>query len=151
MEQSLNRVAFSATVHCLTGCAIGEVLGMIIGTALGWGGLPDAEASYLHVDPRLPIGRYSMTFSAVPADAFWSVSVYNAAGYFEPGPTGITNVNSVMGTKNDDGTTTIHLGDFADGVPNRIPLPAGWNLLIRLYRPRLKELADWSVPEILPA
>ena len=32
----LNRVAFSATVHCLTGCAIGEVLGMIIGTALGW-------------------------------------------------------------------------------------------------------------------
>lgn len=36
-EPSLNRVAFSATVHCLTGCAIGEVLGMIIGTALGWG------------------------------------------------------------------------------------------------------------------
>ena len=35
--RSLNRVAFSATVHCLTGCAIGEVLGMIIGTALGWG------------------------------------------------------------------------------------------------------------------
>ena len=34
---SLNRVAFLATVHCLTGCAIGEVLGMIIGTALGWG------------------------------------------------------------------------------------------------------------------
>jgi hypothetical protein len=32
---SLNRVALSATVHCLTGCAIGEVLGMIIGTALG--------------------------------------------------------------------------------------------------------------------
>ncbi|HZB26619.1 MAG TPA: DUF4396 domain-containing protein [Vicinamibacterales bacterium] len=36
-EESLNRIAFSATVHCLTGCAIGEVLGMIIGTALGWG------------------------------------------------------------------------------------------------------------------
>jgi hypothetical protein len=35
-ERSLNRVAFAATVHCLTGCAIGEVLGMIIGTALGW-------------------------------------------------------------------------------------------------------------------
>ena len=36
---SLNRVAFSATVHCLTGCAIGEVLGMVIGTALGWSDL----------------------------------------------------------------------------------------------------------------
>jgi hypothetical protein len=34
--RSLNRLALSATVHCLTGCAIGEVLGMIIGTALGW-------------------------------------------------------------------------------------------------------------------
>jgi hypothetical protein len=34
--QSLSRLAFSATVHCLTGCAIGEVLGMVIGTAFGW-------------------------------------------------------------------------------------------------------------------
>ena len=37
---SLNRLAFSATWHCLTGCAIGEVLGLAIGTALGWGNLP---------------------------------------------------------------------------------------------------------------
>ena len=36
---SLNRVALSATVHCLTGCAIGEVLGMVIGTALGFSDL----------------------------------------------------------------------------------------------------------------
>lgn len=35
--QSLNRIAFAATVHCLTGCAIGEIAGMVIGTALGWG------------------------------------------------------------------------------------------------------------------
>ena len=34
---SLNSLAFSATVHCLTGCAIGEVLGLIIADALGWG------------------------------------------------------------------------------------------------------------------
>ena len=36
-EQSLNRLAASATTHCLTGCAIGEILGVAIGTALGWG------------------------------------------------------------------------------------------------------------------
>jgi hypothetical protein len=35
--QSLNRLAFSATVHCLTGCAIGEVLGMVLATWWGWG------------------------------------------------------------------------------------------------------------------
>jgi hypothetical protein len=34
---ALNRTAISATLHCLTGCAIGEVAGLVIGTALGWG------------------------------------------------------------------------------------------------------------------
>ena len=37
--RALDAVAFSATLHCLTGCAIGEVLGLIIGTALGWSDL----------------------------------------------------------------------------------------------------------------
>jgi hypothetical protein len=39
-QPSLNRLAASATTHCLTGCAIGEVLGVAIGTALGWGNAP---------------------------------------------------------------------------------------------------------------
>jgi hypothetical protein len=37
---TLNRTAFQATTHCLTGCAIGEVLGLVISTALGWHDLP---------------------------------------------------------------------------------------------------------------
>ena len=37
--ESLDRTALTATLHCLTGCAIGEVLGMVIGTALGWSNL----------------------------------------------------------------------------------------------------------------
>src|SRR4051794_2049137 len=37
MTGSLNRLALAATVHCLTGCAIGEVLGMVLATAFGWG------------------------------------------------------------------------------------------------------------------
>ncbi|MBF9197794.1 DUF4396 domain-containing protein [Microvirga terrestris] len=36
-KDGLNRTALSATVHCLTGCAIGEILGLVIGTALSWG------------------------------------------------------------------------------------------------------------------
>ena len=35
-SSSLNATAWSATLHCLTGCAIGEVAGMVIGSALGW-------------------------------------------------------------------------------------------------------------------
>jgi hypothetical protein len=39
-QQGLTRLAAVATAHCLTGCAIGEVAGLAIGTALGWGNLP---------------------------------------------------------------------------------------------------------------
>ena len=46
-EASLNRLAFAATVHCLTGCAIGEVLGMVIGTALSWRNLPTVVLSVI--------------------------------------------------------------------------------------------------------
>jgi hypothetical protein len=37
---SLNHTALMATLHCLTGCTIGEVAGMVLGTALGWGNWP---------------------------------------------------------------------------------------------------------------
>src|ERR687885_616945 len=36
-SKDLNRLAFKATTHCLTGCAIGEFLGMAVATAFGWG------------------------------------------------------------------------------------------------------------------
>jgi hypothetical protein len=38
-DKGTNAMALSATLHCLTGCAIGEILGLMIGTALGWGNL----------------------------------------------------------------------------------------------------------------
>jgi hypothetical protein len=43
--QPLNRLALSATVHCLTGCAIGEVLGMILSTWWGWGSVASIALS----------------------------------------------------------------------------------------------------------
>jgi uncharacterized protein DUF4396 len=42
---SLNRLSLSATLHCLTGCSIGEVLGMVIGTVFGWGNLATIVAA----------------------------------------------------------------------------------------------------------
>jgi hypothetical protein len=45
--RSLTRLAVSATLHCLTGCAIGEVLGMVIGTVLGWGNWPTVALAVL--------------------------------------------------------------------------------------------------------
>ena len=45
--RALDAMALSATLHCLTGCAIGEILGVIIGTALGWGNLPTIALAIL--------------------------------------------------------------------------------------------------------
>jgi hypothetical protein len=45
--QSLNKIAFSATLHCLTGCAIGEILGMVISTYFGWSTMPSIMLSVL--------------------------------------------------------------------------------------------------------
>jgi hypothetical protein len=39
-HESLNRTALVATLHCLSGCALGEVAGLVIGSALGWGNGP---------------------------------------------------------------------------------------------------------------
>lgn len=45
MGSSLNKITASATLHCLTGCAIGEIFGMIISTARGWAAAPSIAIS----------------------------------------------------------------------------------------------------------
>ena len=121
----------------------------LIGTAAGWGGLPSSEASYIGVDPRLPVGSYELTVGDVPVDGFWSISVYNAAGFFEPNEQGAYTVNNITGVRGDDGTITVRFGDHPAGLPNVLPITEGWNYLVRLYRPR-PEIADgsWSFPTI---
>jgi hypothetical protein len=68
---ALTRVAISATLHCLTGCAIGEVLGMLIGTALGLSTLATVGLSvalafvFGYGLTSLPLLRAGMALSAV--------------------------------------------------------------------------------------
>ena len=102
----------------------------LIATAAGWGGLPDQEASYIGVEPKLPIGEYELTVRDVPVDGFWSISVYNADGYFEPNDRNAYSINSITATPNDDGSVTVHFGGAHD-QPNMIPIMDGWNYLVR--------------------
>jgi hypothetical protein len=121
----------------------------LLGTAAGWGGLPTSEATYIGVNPGLPVGRYELHVGDVPVDGFWSVSVYNSAGYFEPNPAGVYSVNSVTGVRDEDGSITVRFGDHGEGASNAIPITDGWNYLVRLYQPR-PEILDgtWTFPSI---
>jgi hypothetical protein len=122
-------------------------------TAAGWGGNPDKDATYLGVTPADNDGRtiYKLDVGAVPVDGFWSVSVYNAAGYFEKNPKDSYSVNSVTAEKGSGGSVAIRFGGCDGGVPNCIPVMKGWNYTVRLYRPRAEVLdGSWKFPEPQP-
>jgi hypothetical protein len=116
----------------------------LVGTAAGWGGLPDREARYIGVEPRRPVGEYELTVRDVPVDGFWSISVYNADGFFEPNERDAYSINNLTATPNDDGSVTVRFG--GDG-PNSLPITDGWNYTVRLYLPRAEILdGSWTFP-----
>lgn len=121
----------------------------LVGTAAGWGGLPESEAYYVNLSPGLPVGEYRMVFRDVPVDAFWSVSLYDAAGFFEPAAAGGVSVNSVTAVPEADGSVVVHFGGCGDGRPNCLALMEGWNAVVRLYRPHAEILdGRWTVPPV---
>ena len=119
----------------------------LIGTAGGFGGLPEREAYYvIRADP-LPVGRYVLTVRDVPVDAFWSISVYNRDGYFDPNEFDSYSVNSVTSRRADDGSVTVVFGPGPDGADNFLYVTEGWNYVARLYRPRPEVLdGAWTFP-----
>jgi hypothetical protein len=120
----------------------------LLGTAAGWGGLPEREAYYVNVDPGLPPARYQLRVGDVPVDGFWSISLYDAQGYFPTGGQSVS-VNDITAERDADGAITVHFGDWPDGTPNRLPIGDGWNYLVRLYRPRPEILdGSWTFPSL---
>jgi hypothetical protein len=123
----------------------------LIGTAIGWGGLPEEEAFYETVEPALPVGEYRIVVRDVPVDAFWSISLYNRDGYFEASDDGGCSVNQLTAVKEADGSVIVHLDGGGDGYPNCLRLMDGWNYTVRLYQPR-REILDgsWTFPPVEP-
>jgi hypothetical protein len=125
----------------------------VIGAAQGWGANPEQEALYLNVVPTRNDGRtvYALDVREVPVDGFWSISVYDAAGYFQPNPFNAFSLNNITATKNGDGSVSIQFGGCDGTAPNCLPIMEGWNYMVRLYRPRPEILnGKWTFPEARP-
>ena len=126
----------------------------LLGTAAGWGGNPDADAAYwpIAVPNNDGITEYTLTLHDVPVDGFWSVSVYNEAGYFEKNDQNAYTLNNLTAVRDENGAIPIRFGGCSSDMSNCLPIVSGWNAVIRLYRPR-QEILDkiWSLPALNPA
>jgi hypothetical protein len=130
----------------------------LVGTAIGWGGNPERDATYVGGYPHDNDGAtaYRLTVGEVPVDGFWSISVYNRDGFFEKNSADAYSVNSLTADRNPDGTVTIQFGGSQFGgaagdAPNFLSITPGWNYVVRLYRPRPEILdGSWTFPEPTP-
>lgn len=126
----------------------------LIGTASGWAGLPEKETMYESFYPANADGKtvYRLTLKDVPVDGFWSVSVYNAQGFFDKNAENAYTLNNATAKRASDGAITIQFGGCDGGkVANCLPVAPGWNYTVRLYQPRAEIVSGaWKFPEAQP-
>jgi hypothetical protein len=125
----------------------------LITAASAWGGNPDKDALYLNVTPADNDGSvvYKLSVKDVPVDSFWSISVYNAEGYFQKNPLDAYTLNNITAKKSDDGAVVVQFGGCDGKISNCLPTMPGWNYMVRLYRPRQEILGGkWTFPAAQP-
>ena len=125
----------------------------LISAATTWGGNPRKDAIYLNFTPQKNDGKtvYKLNVKDVPVDGFWSISLYNADGYFQKNDLNAYSLNNITSKKNPDGSATIQFGGCDGKIPNCLPIVNGWNYTVRLYRPRAAILSGkWKFPEAQP-
>lgn len=119
----------------------------MIGTASAWGGLPDNAAQYINVQPDLPVGEYELTVRDVPVKGFWSISLYNAKGYFQQNDLNAYSLNNLTAKPNSDGSYTIRFGGCTATTENCLPIMEGWNYAVRMYEPSQAIIdGSWKFP-----
>jgi hypothetical protein len=126
----------------------------LAGAASAWGGLPEKETLYLNVVPEKNDGKtvYRLNVKDVPVKGFWSVSVYNEQGYYEPNAFNAYNLNNITATKGPDGSVTVQFGGCDGKIPNCLPIMEGWNYMVRLYIPSPEVVnGTWKFPVARPA
>jgi len=124
----------------------------LVGSSAGWAGNRAEDAIYISGVPDKNDGvtPHVVTVKDVPVDAFWSVTVYNAKGFYEA-PESAISVNNVTAATNKDGSVTVHFGGDPKAA-NYLRIMPGWTYIVRMYRPRPEIVSGaWKFPPIVPA
>ena len=125
----------------------------MLGTAMGWGGLPAQDAMYAINVPEKNDGKtpYTLTVKDVPVGAFWSVTLYDNKGWMPVNKYNAYSFNNVTAKKDKDGSITIHFGGDPK-ADNFLPIVPGWNYIVRMYQPGPEILdGSWTFPAAEPA
>lgn len=125
----------------------------LIVTATGWGLNPDKDAIYLNVTPSRNDGTtiYKLNVKDVPVGGFWSISLYNAQGYFEPNSFKAYTLNNLTAKKSGDGSVAsealidILMSAYASGFCCRLSSAASASANIaRIRSASLASISDGS-------
>jgi hypothetical protein len=125
----------------------------LIGTATQWDRAPPRDIAYLLHVPRDNDGRtpHRLNVGYVPAEGFWSLSVYDANGHFFGDAHTARTVNSLYAQRNADATISVNFVAGEANAPNCLQIGRGWRYLVRLYRPRAEILGGkWKFPDAEP-
>ncbi len=114
------------------------------GTAVGWGGFTKDQAAYVDYYPT-SLAAQTLTLKDVPANAFWSITVYDKVGF---AVTETYNINSQFVKTEKDGSAIIHFGGDAS-QDNYMETFKDWTFILRLYLPTEEYLSGtWVRPEL---
>jgi len=118
----------------------------LLGTAAGWGLLPDANARYLSYGQKEGDGCYRATYTIPPfrKPGFFSITMYDADGWIFSDNAILNQYNLEI---NKDGTFDVNFGECGENAKNNLPIVEGWNFLMRVYEPNLVELDNYKLPK----
>lgn len=114
-----------------------------LGAAVGWAGLPVQDAAYTSRAGTGSAECASINFSVPPLNydegGYWSITAYGATGWIETEKPAVNSTNAVS---NEDNTITVHFN--CEGVDNNIETAEEWNFAVRLYRPDVSTITDFT-------